>query len=67
MLFLPEASDYITSEPKEMLSMAETLYGPIVNKYKEIAKENNIWISIGFHEKVQEVVNFKKLKILFVH
>lgn len=34
--------------------MAEDLNGPTVSKYKEIAKTNNMWLSLGgLHEAVR--------------
>lgn len=53
MAFLPEAFDYI-SENKEMcLSLAQSVDGPIIQDLSQLARELNIWLSLGgFHEKV---------------
>ena len=53
MVFLPEAFDYI-SENKEMcLSLAHSVDGPIIQDLSQLAKDLNIWLSLGgFHQKV---------------
>lgn len=50
--FLPEGFDYI-SESKEMaFSQAHTMDGEIIKEFSEMAKDLNIWVSLGgFHEK----------------
>lgn len=53
MLFLPEASDYISTNASEMMNLAEPLDGPTVIAYKEIARTNKLWMSVGVHEKVE--------------
>ncbi|KAG8230204.1 hypothetical protein J437_LFUL009265 [Ladona fulva] len=51
-VFLPEACDYMGRNVKEILSMAEPLDGPIATRYKNLAKDLQIWISLGgIHEK----------------
>ncbi|CAB4007332.1 nitrilase homolog 1 [Paramuricea clavata] len=52
MVFLPEAFDYI-SENKEMcLSLAHSVDGPIIKDLSQMAKDLDIWLSLGgFHEK----------------
>lgn len=65
MLFLPEASDYIVEDSGTMAQMAEPLDGPTVNKYKEIACQNNLWLSVGIHEKEKVFILNNKLKILY--
>lgn len=50
-VFLPECCDYVGADRTETIALAETLDGPTVNFYKQIAAENNVWLSIGgFHE-----------------
>lgn len=52
VLFLPEAFDYIASSKVESVKMAEPLDGFLINKLKDLAKETNMWLSLGgFHEK----------------
>jgi hypothetical protein len=53
MVFLPEACDYIGESKTETLSMAESLNGDIIKAFCNLAKENEIWLSIGgIHEQV---------------
>lgn len=52
MVFLPEACDYICDNTTESVKLAESLDGPLVSKYRIIAQENCIWISVGVHLKV---------------
>lgn len=40
-----------------MKHLAESLTGHLMTEYTKIAKNNNIWLSIGgFHEKLDEVI-----------
>lgn len=52
VVFLPEAFDYI-SESKEMaISLAHSVDGPIIKDLSQMAKDLDIWLSLGgFHEK----------------
>ena len=53
MIFFPEACDYMAEMNSESMGMAEDLDGPLFQQYRELAKEFNIWMSIGgFHNKV---------------
>ncbi|KAK7867648.1 hypothetical protein R5R35_001301 [Gryllus longicercus] len=55
MVFLPEACDYIGESRTETLQLAEPLNGPLVNQYQTLAKEFNVWISLGgIHERVSD-------------
>lgn len=51
--------------------MAETLNGSIVTSYKEIAKINKIWLSLGgIHEAVRDFnffLFFSLIYILFIY
>ena len=61
MVFVPEAFDYI-SENKEMcLSLAHSVDGPIIQDLSQTAKDLNVWLSLGFHEKVCNI-NFNGCK-----
>ncbi|XP_053331067.1 deaminated glutathione amidase isoform X2 [Spea bombifrons] len=52
MVFLPEAFDYICDNTEETLSLAETLEGVTVQRYSSLARECDVWLSLGgFHEK----------------
>lgn len=38
-----------------MLALSETLNGDTVNYYKELARTNNVWISLGgIHERIRD-------------
>ena len=53
MVFLPEACDYISRGKEESMSMAESIEGETISKYKDLARTLSIWLSIGgFHQKV---------------
>lgn len=50
--FFPECTDYVASTSTKSVEFAETLDGPLMTSYRSLAKEKDIWISIGgFHEK----------------
>ena len=55
MLFLPEATDYI-SESKEMgLSLAQPLEGgDFVDTLCAGARRHSLWLSVGIHERIAE-------------
>ena len=53
MVFLPEACDYIGESKQQSMEMAESIQGEVITEYKKLAKDLNVWLSIGgFHEKV---------------
>lgn len=55
---MPEACDFIGNTTEETKKLAEPLDGPLVDEYKNLAKEHGVWLSIGgFHEIV--LVNFE--------
>lgn len=47
MVFLPEACDYICDNTNDTVKMAESIDGPLVSKYKQLAQQNDIWLSLG--------------------
>ena len=50
--FLPESFDFIVSDSRKKIDLAERIDGPIVCHFQELAKSLNIWISLGgLHEK----------------
>lgn len=50
MIFLPEASDYIAESHSRSLELAEDEDGPLVRRLCDVARQCQIWISIGsFH------------------
>lgn len=53
MVFLPECCDYIAESTERTLGLAETINGEVMEKYKELSKKFNMWVSVGsFHQKV---------------
>lgn len=56
MVFLPECCDFfIIDERDKIPELAESLHGPFITSMKSIAKNRNVWLSIGsFHEKDEE-------------
>ena len=52
MVFLPESFDYIAANSDVASRLAEPLEGPRMTRYRHLAKDNDIWLSLGgFHEK----------------
>ncbi|XP_033338700.2 ntrilase and fragile histidine triad fusion protein NitFhit [Megalopta genalis] len=53
--FFPEACDYLADNRKDIVAMAQSLDGSTVASYKEIAKSNKIWLSLGgIHEALSK-------------
>lgn len=51
--FLPEAFDFVGTSAKETLSLAEGLQGELMGKLSAIARDKQIWLSLGgFHQKL---------------
>lgn len=62
VVFLPEGSDYVAQSSEETRAMAESLDGNLMQQYKALAKQHNIWLSVGgFHER-HAVADGKKFK-----
>mmetsp|Transcript_2739 Transcript_2739/g.3901 ORF Transcript_2739/g.3901 Transcript_2739/m.3901 type:complete len:330 (-) Transcript_2739:195-1184(-) len=52
MVFLPECFSFIGSKSKKSVDIAESLDGPIMERYKDLAARTELWISLGgFQEK----------------
>nr|XP_022299458.1 nitrilase homolog 1-like [Crassostrea virginica] len=52
MVFLPEAADYIAETKAQSIEFAETLEGETICGYRDLAKQEGIWLSLGgFHQK----------------
>lgn len=50
-MFLPECCDYVGNNREETLSLAEDLTGETVKFYQQLAKDKNVWLSLGgIHE-----------------
>uniref|UniRef100_A0A1B6JCQ5 Nitrilase and fragile histidine triad fusion protein NitFhit n=1 Tax=Homalodisca liturata TaxID=320908 RepID=A0A1B6JCQ5_9HEMI len=55
VVFLPEAFDFVGESKEETLKLAEPLDGPLLSKYKDIAKQCKVWLSLGgMHVKREE-------------
>ncbi|CAB4055221.1 NIT1 [Lepeophtheirus salmonis] len=53
--FLPECFDFIGEDSKFTLENAETINGPLISKYKSLAKSLDLDLSLGgFHEKIND-------------
>ena len=53
MIFLPEAFDYICSNKQSTLDESESVDGPLINTYRQLAKKHHLWLSLGgFHERI---------------
>ncbi|CAF3360792.1 unnamed protein product [Rotaria socialis] len=54
IVFFPEGFDFICESKSLTLEKAETIDGPIINGYRRLAKENQLWISLGgFHQRTE--------------
>lgn len=52
MVFLPECFDMICETRQQTMANTEPIDGPTITKYKQLAKETNVWLSLGgLHEK----------------
>ncbi|KAK3259876.1 hypothetical protein CYMTET_31144 [Cymbomonas tetramitiformis] len=52
LLCLPECFSFLGSSDQESLSIAEPLDGPLMEKYKQLAQTQQMWLSLGgFQEK----------------
>lgn len=52
MVFLPECFDFIGNSRQASMDAAEPLNGPTLTKYRNLAKDLKIWLSLGgMHQK----------------
>lgn len=62
MVFLPEGFDYIGSSTKETLDLAESLDGDLVSRYSRLARELQVWLSLGgFHERAHDTEKNRRI------
>ncbi|XP_054916346.1 deaminated glutathione amidase isoform X3 [Poeciliopsis prolifica] len=62
MVFLPEGFDYIGSSREETLSMSEPLGGDIISRYTQLARDLDVWVSLGgFHERGHDWENDRRI------
>ncbi|CEF68424.1 Nitrilase homolog 1 [Strongyloides ratti] len=51
MVFLPECFDYVGRNKDETINMAIDINGEYIGRFRKLAKENDIWLSLGgFHQ-----------------
>lgn len=61
-VFLPECCDYVGNDRHETIALAESLNGDTVQFYQRLAKENNVWLSLGgIHEIITDCVSMARL------
>ena len=54
MVFLPEAFDFVGESTKQTMELAEDVNGPTIDGYRSLAKELDIYLSLGgFHNKIK--------------
>lgn len=65
MIFLPECFDFIGTTRQETIEAAEPLDGPTISKYRDLARNLKVWLSLGgMHQKHP---NSEVKKILNAH
>lgn len=65
MAFLPECFDMIGESRTQTLENLEPIDGPLIQKYKQLAVDKNIWLSLGgLHEKVDNLEKAKNAHII---
>lgn len=61
MVFLPEACDYITDSKLCSMEMAESLQGETIFRYRQLARDLSVWISLGGCHIKSDSSNSEKL------
>ncbi|KAK6049244.1 hydrolase, carbon-nitrogen family [Cooperia oncophora] len=52
MIFFPEFFDFVPRDPQENISLASEENGPFMERFRSLAKQHGIWMSLGgFHNK----------------
>jgi deaminated glutathione amidase len=52
MVFLPEGFDYVSETSEQSMQLSEPISGPTISAYRQLAKEEQVWLSLGgFHLK----------------
>lgn len=52
MVFFPENFSFMGARPGEALAAAEELTGPTLARYKDLARQHSIWLSLGGFQEV---------------
>lgn len=67
-VFLPECCDFVGENRDQTLELSEPITGPTMQQYAELAKEHDIWLSLGgIHESVLDEYERKTDKIYNAH
>uniref|UniRef100_A0A2M4BLN9 Nitrilase and fragile histidine triad fusion protein NitFhit n=2 Tax=Anopheles marajoara TaxID=58244 RepID=A0A2M4BLN9_9DIPT len=54
-IFFPECCDFVGTHREETMRLSEPLTGPLVQQYKQLAREHNVWLSFGgIHETITD-------------
>lgn len=54
MAFVPEYGDFVANSIHQTNELAEPIDGAIVSRYRELARQHSIWLSLGgFHIKAR--------------
>ncbi|XP_015791077.1 deaminated glutathione amidase isoform X1 [Tetranychus urticae] len=62
MAFLPENFDAMNFTKEDVTASLEPIDGPMINRYRDLARSLNIWLSLGgFHEKPKNNDDGRKL------
>ncbi|KAJ6802853.1 nitrilase-like protein 2 [Iris pallida] len=65
LLCFPESFSFVSNKDGESLKIAETLDGPIMQRYCSLARESNIWLSLGgFQEKGSDEAHLYNTHVL---
>lgn len=67
ILFLPECCDFVSKYSAQLFELAEPLNGPLMTKYKELAKTNNLWLSLGGLHELKPGMDGQKSKVYNSH
>lgn len=57
MVFLPENTDFTCENKINNAKYADTEDGPWILRYKKLALQTNIWLSLTVHLKVNSLFN----------
>ena len=67
-VFLPECCDFVGEHREQTLELSEPLTGALMQHYQTLAKEHNVWLSLGgIHESVLDSYERKTNKIYNAH
>lgn len=67
-VFLPECCDFVGENREQTLELSEPLTGATMQQYQCLAKEHNVWMSLGgIHESVLDEYERKTEKIYNAH